>query len=80
MNGINYIVNEQGDKVAVLLDLTKYGSIWEEIYAKLIHSNESKVKTIKLEKQKADFFNFINHHTYKLPVDYKFNRDELYER
>ncbi|HBX50704.1 MAG: hypothetical protein A2275_11265 [Bacteroidetes bacterium RIFOXYA12_FULL_35_11] len=80
MTGINYIINEQGKKVAVMLDLTEYGAIWEDFYEKLTSSARSDTKEIKSGKRKKDFFNFIEHHSYKLPADYKFNREELYER
>ncbi len=36
MDGIQYIVTEQGDKTAVLIDLKKYKSIWEDFYDVLI--------------------------------------------
>jgi len=36
MDGIQYIVTEQGDKTAVLIDLKKYKSIWEDFYDVLL--------------------------------------------
>lgn len=45
-----------------------------------------KFKVILLEEEdnlttnKADFFQFIDHHTFTLPPDYQFRREELYER
>jgi hypothetical protein len=32
MDGIQYIVSEQGDKTAVLIDLKMYKTIWEDFY------------------------------------------------
>lgn len=46
MDGIQYIVTEQGDKTAVLIDLKKYKSIWEDFYDLLVaksRENESRV-------------------------------------
>jgi PHD/YefM family antitoxin component YafN of YafNO toxin-antitoxin module len=46
MDGIQYIVTEQGDKTAVLIDLTKYKSIWEDFYDILVakaRENEPRV-------------------------------------
>jgi hypothetical protein len=32
------------------------------------------------DNKKEQFFNFVKNHTYILPENYKFNRDELHER
>jgi hypothetical protein len=32
MNGINYVTNENGKRVAVQIDLSKYGDLWEDFY------------------------------------------------
>ena len=34
--GIQFLINEQGEKTAVQIDLKKYGEIWEDIYDALI--------------------------------------------
>ena len=36
MKGIQFVVNEQGDKTAVLIDLETYGELWEDFYDALI--------------------------------------------
>lgn len=36
MEGINYVVNDKGEKTAVLIDLKKYGELWEDFYDSLI--------------------------------------------
>jgi hypothetical protein len=30
MQGIQYVTDEQGNKVAVMIDLKKYGDLWED--------------------------------------------------
>jgi hypothetical protein len=30
MEGIQYLVNDQGDKTAVLIDLKQHGQLWED--------------------------------------------------
>lgn len=35
MEGIQFVVNEQGQKVAVLIDLHKHGEVWEDFYDSL---------------------------------------------
>ena len=32
MNGIQYVVDEKGRKVAVQIDLKKYGALWEDFW------------------------------------------------
>ncbi len=32
MQGINYVTNEEGKRIAVLIDLKKHGELWEDFY------------------------------------------------
>jgi hypothetical protein len=32
MRGINYVTNEEGKRVAVQIDLKKYGDLWEDFF------------------------------------------------
>jgi hypothetical protein len=32
MEGIQYVTDDHGQKVAVLIDLRKYGEVWEDFY------------------------------------------------
>ncbi len=36
MEGIRYIVDDQGKKTAVIIDLKMYGDLWEDFYDRLI--------------------------------------------
>jgi hypothetical protein len=36
MQGINYVTNEEGKRIAVLIDLKKNGELWEDFYDGLI--------------------------------------------
>lgn len=36
MQGIQFVVDDRGDKTAVLIDLKKYGNVWEDIYDRLL--------------------------------------------
>ena len=41
LEGIRYVTNLKGEKVAVLIDLEKHGNLWEDFYDCLIaHSRE----------------------------------------
>jgi hypothetical protein len=35
MEGIQFVTDDQGQKVAVMIDLRKYGEIWEDFYDSL---------------------------------------------
>lgn len=39
LEGIQFLVNTEGEKTAVLIDLEKYGEIWEDFYDLLIAKN-----------------------------------------
>ena len=62
MQGINYVTNEDGKRVAVLIDLKKHGEIWEDFYDGLtakIRENEPReslesVKKLLAQKGKLD--------------------------
>jgi len=32
VQGINYVTNEEGKRIAVLIDLKKHGELWEDFY------------------------------------------------
>ena len=36
MQGINYVTNEEGKRVAVMIDLRKYGELWEDFFDGLV--------------------------------------------
>jgi hypothetical protein len=36
LKGIQFVVDEQGEKTAVQIDLKKYGDLWEDIYDTLV--------------------------------------------
>ena len=35
MEGIRFVTNDEGEKVAVQIDLRKYGELWEDVYDSL---------------------------------------------
>jgi hypothetical protein len=53
MNGVQYVTDEKGRKVAVQLDLRKYRDLWEEIEDVLVSRSRRHEKRIPLEKVKA---------------------------
>jgi hypothetical protein len=54
MNGIQYVTDEKGRKVGVLIDLKKHGAAWQDFWDGLVSESRRKGKGIPLEKIKAD--------------------------
>ncbi len=52
MQGINYITNEEGKRVAVMIDLKKYGELWEDFYDGLTAKKREKEPRESLESVK----------------------------
>ena len=36
MKGIQYVIDENGEKTAVVIDLHKHGELWEDVYDLLV--------------------------------------------
>jgi hypothetical protein len=41
MQGIQFVTNEKGQKVAVQINLKKFGEIWEDFYDNLLFTKRS---------------------------------------
>ena len=54
MSGIQFVTDEKGRKVGVLIDLKKHGAIWEDFWDGLVSESRRKEKGAPLEKIKAD--------------------------
>jgi hypothetical protein len=54
MSGIQFVTDEKGRKVGVLIDLKKHGAVWEDFWDGLVSESRRKEKGIPLEKIKAD--------------------------
>lgn len=53
MGGIQYVTDEKGRKLAVLIDLKKHRELWEDIEDVLVSRSRRGEKRIPLEKVKA---------------------------
>ncbi|HZY40620.1 MAG TPA: hypothetical protein VFF59_01330 [Anaerolineae bacterium] len=54
MEGIQFVTNDKDQKVAVLIDLRKYGELWEDIYDSLTarqHASEPRETLASIEKR-----------------------------
>jgi hypothetical protein len=54
MSGIQFVTDGKGRKVAVQINLKKYGAVLEDFWDGLISESRRKEKGIPLEKVKAD--------------------------
>ena len=53
MNGVQFVTDEKGRKVAVQLDLKKHRELWEDIEDVLVSRSRRNEKRIPLAKVKA---------------------------
>ena len=54
MKGINYVTNDEDKRIAVMIDLNKHGSLWED-FLDVIESEAAKdEETITLEELKTE--------------------------
>ena len=53
MGGIQYVTDEKGRRVAVLIDLKMHRDLWEDIEDLLVSRSRRREKRIPLEKVKA---------------------------
>ena len=54
MKGIQFVIDEKGKKKAVLIDLSEWGELWEDIYDVLVAKSRKHEPTIDWEDLKAE--------------------------
>lgn len=54
MKGIQYVIDENGLKKAVLIDLTIWGDAWEDIFDAIVSKSREDEPTIAWKKLKAE--------------------------
>jgi molybdate-binding protein len=54
MKGIKYLTDDKNRKVAVQIDLKKYGKLWEDFYDILIAKERENEPRISLEELKKE--------------------------
>ena len=52
MKGIQYVVDESGEKTAVLIDLKEHGTLWEDLYDALLAEQRRDEPRASLEEVK----------------------------
>jgi len=53
MNGIQYVVDEKGQKVAVQIDLRKHKALWEDLQDVLVSESRRSERSIPYETYRA---------------------------
>jgi hypothetical protein len=53
MSGIQFVTDENGRKVGVLIDLKKHGAIWEDFWDGLVSESRRKEKGVPYEQYRA---------------------------
>lgn len=53
MSGIHFVIDENGRKVAVLIDLKKHGTVWEDFWDGLVSESRRKEASIPYETYRA---------------------------
>ena len=56
LKGIQYIVDDQGKKKSVILDLEKWGEYWEDFYDILVSESRRDESNVSWEKLKKEAF------------------------
>lgn len=54
MKGIQFVVNEAGEKQAVLIDLAQWGELWEDFYDVLVAHTRQDEEEVSWEELKQD--------------------------
>jgi hypothetical protein len=54
MTGIQYVTDQKGRKVGVLIDLKKHGAIWEDFRDGLISESRREEKSLPYEQYRAN--------------------------
>ena len=52
MKGVQYVVDENGTRIAVQIDLSEHGELWEDFYDALISESRRDEPEISLEEVK----------------------------
>ncbi|MEB3210877.1 MAG: hypothetical protein VKL39_05960 [Leptolyngbyaceae bacterium] len=54
MRGVQFVVDEDGQKTAVLLDLQEWGELWEDFYDVLVSQSRAKEESVSWADLEAE--------------------------
>jgi hypothetical protein len=55
MKGIQFVVDEKGEKQAVLIDLAEWGELWEDFYDVLVARSRQEEEEVSWQELKQEF-------------------------
>lgn len=54
MRGVDYVVDESGKKKAVVIDLSQWGDVWEDLYDIMVSEARKREPRVPWEELKAE--------------------------
>mgnify|MGYP001081144161 CR=1 FL=1 len=54
MKGIQFVIDDSGEKKAVMIDLKEWGELWEDFYDILVSESRKKEPTVPWSELKAE--------------------------
>jgi hypothetical protein len=54
MEGVQFLINEEGKKTSVLIDLNEWGDLWEDFYDIMISRSRQDEKEVSWDELKAE--------------------------
>lgn len=54
MEGVQFLVNEEGEKISVLIDLKEWGDLWEDFYDIMISRSRQDETEVSWDDLKAE--------------------------
>ena len=54
MEGVQFLINDRGEKISVLIDLNEWGDLWEDFYDVMVSRSRQDEKEISLDELKAE--------------------------
>jgi hypothetical protein len=49
MEGIHFVTNEKGEKVAVQIDLERHGEVWEDFHDQIVAASRAGQKSVPVD-------------------------------
>ncbi len=54
MEGVQFLINEEGEKISVLIDLSKCEDLWEDFHDMMVSRSRQDESEISWDELKAD--------------------------
>ncbi len=54
MRGVQFLINEDGEKTAVLFDLREWGALWEDFYDILVSRSRAQEELVSWDELDAE--------------------------